>query len=258
MSAEILQLVSAARYLAIFIFVCCLPGLALSYLLFPPPRLDFLERLFIACSSSIALSSLLAVGLILLSGRFVLLVFSAAALLLTAIFFGLSQWRLHIAAAGNEANSSTDHAGKRQSIKPALLVVVLLVPIILFFPAQDLHEKYFLVDDQFAWLSSDITEFYISPQKVEIVLERIGNPQEEINIPLVIVNHNPEPVEYRIEIFNEDQITFEQSGISVSAGDAWHGNVSTPLLKSNHSSYIDIFLFARNSPNPVAQLRLWR
>jgi uncharacterized membrane protein len=257
MSVEIFQLVSAARYLAVFFIVCCMPGLALSYLLFPPSRLDFLERFFVACSSSVALSSLLAVWLILISGQFIPLIFAAGILLLTAIFSGLALWRKPRAENGIDSGLSPDPAGKRHFIKPVLLVAILITFSLIFLPALDSHEDLNPVHDKSLFSPSDITEFYISPTEVETVLESITDPQEETEIPLVIVNHNPEPVEYRIDIFNEDQKTLEQSGITVSAGDSWRGNVTTSLPKSDHSDCIDIYLFTTSSPHPIAQLRLW-
>jgi uncharacterized membrane protein len=257
MSTDLLQLVSTARYLVAFIFICCLPGLALSYLLFPPSRLNFLERLFIACSSSIALSSLLAAGMILLVGRLTPVYLAMGILVFTVVVSIAALRREYLSHHRNSsflrfALISTFLRTKPVWLSTAFIAFLLFFLFISFVPHTQISSL-----DQATSTTTGITEFYISPDSVDQVLASIHNTRRNIVIPLEIVNHNPENTPFRIEIRNRDQIFWEQSGIQVAVGETWRGTTTIPAQISKHAEYIDIFLYSNFSQEPVSKLRLW-
>jgi uncharacterized membrane protein len=256
MSAVLVPLSTFAQYIASFFFICCLPGLALSYLLFPPARLDRLERVWIACFSSIALSSLLASGLIIILGQFSPLYFFAGIVILTVGFAS--------AAVGRSYQIKNEHTGLSvisfslgvKSNKSLLLVVVLFVffLIALRIEIPGISNE---VDILPASIPSSITEFFISPQDVELVLESIKYPQTPIIIPLTIVNYSPEPKEFRIEIFMGKDKILEQSDVAVTARGVWQEPFIIFDNVLGHSESVNILLFERNVQEPISQLRLW-
>jgi hypothetical protein len=139
MSAEIFSLVIAYRYFVTFLFICFLPGLALSCLLFPLSRLNRLERIFISSSSSIALSSLLATALILLQNRLNPFNFAFSILTMTTIFFVASLWRTRKLNQGTESLTRAPHSARRQFGKPVWLVTVLILFSLFIFIAGNYH-----------------------------------------------------------------------------------------------------------------------
>ena len=255
MSAELGPLSIFTQHIVSFFFICCLPGLALSYLLFSPARLDKLERLWIAFSSSIALSSLLASGLIIILGQFSPMNFITGILILTIGFASAALWGIYLTK--NTLRSFISFVVSIKFSKQLLLVAVLFI-FLLFARLVEFPGTANQVDDLSASVPSGITEFYISPGELENILEDSIGSSSEIEIPLVIVNHNPGSMDYQITIINNDQNVYEKGGITVSSGDSWRGNVVVPRMENTSSPYFDIFLYANSNQVSVAQLRLWK
>lgn len=245
-----------AEYIISFFFICCFPGLALSYLLFPSARLEKVERFWIACLSSIALSSLLASGLIIILGHFAPMNFFAGIIILTLGFVLAAVWRKYQANDEEILQTLNLFSLSYKFNKPLMFVgvILLIFPLALsiVFPGRSNQENLLP-----ASVPLGITEFYISPQDVELVLESIKYPQTPIIIPLTIVNHSPEPKEFRIEFFIGKHKILEQSDLVVTAGGVWQepfiffDNVLGP------TESVNILLFERNVQEPISQLRLW-
>ena len=141
-----------------------------------------------------------------------------------------------------------------RSIVP--ITIFLIIPVI-FLEIFEFDIDSNLGGNQSYIFPSEITEFYIDPEQMDDILENAISSSSEIEIPLVIVNHNPETINYKIAIINENRTAYEKGGISVSSGDSWRGNVAVPRVIFKSSPYFDILLFANSTQLPVAQLRLW-
>lgn len=258
MPPEILLLVSVARNLASFLIICCLPGLAASYLLLPSTRLNPLERLFVACCSSIAISSLLAAGLILIHGQINPVNFFVGLLTLIAIFAAAALWRKYLDKLEIHLLSTFSPDIRRKFTNSRWLLAGLVIFSLSFLLVVKISRENDPIKDPSALVNSSITEFYVSPQVVEQVLESIGTSQGELEIPLEIVNHNPDIREFHIELLNGSEKISEKSEIIVAAGETWRGVLIVPGLISDNSDRIDILLFNTPSQKPVSQLRLWK
>jgi uncharacterized membrane protein len=257
MSAEIFSLVIASRSLVVFLFICLLPGLALSCLLFPPPQLDVLERIVVAVTSSIALSSLLATALILLQDQLKPLNFALSILILTANFSVAAIWRTRKINRSTRLISPVPISAWRRSAKPVWLVATLILLTLLMLIAGNYLWNPVPREELSAPEPSTITEFYISPQAMEKVLEGVRNPQSMLEIPLEIVNHDHELAEYRLEVLNDGQLIWNQTGIQVAGGGEWQCVVELELPDSNTITHLDIILYLDSSQDSLARLRIW-
>lgn len=258
MTAEILLLISVARNLASFLIICCLPGLAASYLLFPSTRLKPLERVFVACCSSIAISSLLAAGLILIHGQINPVNFFVGLLILIAIFSATALWRKYLDKLEIHLLSTFSPDIRRKFTNSRWLLAGLVIFSLSFLLVVKFSKENDPINDPSALVNSGITEFYFSPQVLEQVLVSTGTSQGELEIPLEIVNHNPDIREFRIELFNGSEKISEKSEIIVAAGETWQGVLIVPGLISNNSDHLDIHLFDTPSNRRISQLRLWK
>lgn len=258
MTAEILLLISVARNLASFLIICCLPGLAASYLLFPSTRLKPLERVFVACCSSIAISSLLAAGLILIHGQINPVNFFVGLLTLIAIFTAAALWRKYLDKLEIHLLSTFSPDIRRKFTNSRWLLAGLVIFSLSFLLVVQISRENDPIEDRSALVNSGVTEFYVSPQVVEQVLESIDTSQGEIEIPLEIVNHNPDMTEFRIELFSGSEKISEKTAIIIAAGETWQGVLTAPGLISNNSDHVDILLLNTPSQKPVSQLRLWK
>jgi len=255
MSPELISALSVARILAAFLFICCFPGFGLSYVLFTE-NLETLERIFIACSSSIALSSLLAALLIITQGTVDMFSFFIGLITLTTFFVGIATYRFILVKDTEDRFVQPFSQTKHKFSNPYLLVTILifLSPVILLVTGSLVIPEF--VENPLTSNSTNITEFYISPQKAELILENIHDHQGMVEIPLEIVNHNQESLEYRLEIKIDNQLRYKQEGIVVPAGEIWQGIAGISLPESSDSLSLDMHLYSESSQDLVAQLRL--
>jgi hypothetical protein len=144
------------------------------------------------------------------------------------------------------------------NLKSRRLLAGLVIFSLSFLLVVQISRKNDPIKDPSALVNSSITEFYVSPQVVEQVLESIGTPQGEIEIPLEIVNHDPDVREFRIELFSGSEKISEKTAIIIAGGETWQGVLTAPGLIPNNSDRIDILLFNTPSQKPVSQLRLWK
>jgi uncharacterized membrane protein len=255
MMPELISAFSVARILAAFMFICCFPGFGLSYVMFPE-NLEPLERAFIACSSSIALSSLFAALLIITQGMIDMFSFFVGLITLTAIFVVIAAYRFILVKDTEDRFAEPFSLTKYKLTNPYLLITILifLSPVILLVTSSSIIPEF--IENPLTSNSTNITEFYISPQKVESILENIHDHQGMVEIPLEIVNHNQKSLEYRLEIKTDNQLRYKQEGIVVPAGEIWQGNAGISLPESSDSLILDIHLYSESSQDLVAQLRL--
>jgi len=254
---EILLPVTFIQYVISFLFICCLPGLPLSYLFFPSSRLDYIERGMVMCFSSIAISSLLAGGLIIYLGQVTPMKFFACLVILTAGFTAAALWRVRPIKNDKNSFSLSIFPIRYQFNKPLLLVAAFLILIPFLLRLNPLWEFNFL-DDHDGPVLSGVTEFFISPENIEEVLGSISEPQIPIEVPINIDNQNPDQKEFRIELVIDGQKIYVQSDIEVAAWGTWHDSVTIPESFLIHSDHIDIFLFDKSIEEPISQLRLWQ
>lgn len=257
MNAEFLSLAILFRSLVSFLFICFLPGFALSCWLFPSPRLDKLERIFIASTSSIALSSLLATASILLQDQLRRFNFSLSILILTAIFSLAAIWRTRKINRFTSSISPNSISTWRRFAKSVWIVPALILLALPFLFAGKNPWNSALTEDISESRSSGITEFYISPQEVEKVLQGAQNPGGFLEIPLEIVNHNLDPAEYRLEILHGEQLIWKQTGIQVAGGGNWQDVVELKLPDLNTITHLDIILYLNYSHDSLVRLRIW-
>lgn len=252
MTAHIADLAAILQAAFSFLIVVFAPGFTLCLWLFPRGTLDRLERVFLSVTSSIALSSLVGFGLLrifgtLNAGSYVL----AVSLLIIVFAIGAlsrSLWRSHRRDASQRLVAHGESSPLRLRSEYLLVIPVAMILIISMRTLSPLP-----VNPSFA-----TSEFYISPQKLEQVLDMNLGGDGSLAVPVEIKNREGQEVTYRIETWADGKSKIgEIPEIAISSEAIWQGTIAIPSAASTELGFLDFRLFSSLRAYRVAELRLW-
>jgi len=229
------------------LFVLYVPGYTLSYWLFPRHTLDNLERVFVALTTSIALSSLVGFSLLRFWGQHQLLRFVLVMTILTIIFSIGGFWRNRSQVSKLFNHSFRPSFLLKFSHYLALLLILLLLVAIAISGAWLVYQP----------TTTGLIEFYIPPQNLPTLLKNPINPEGLLAIPVRITNQAASAVTCRVEARVDGQKMWELPGIVINTGETWQETITIPWLKSTKPSWVELDLFSNFSNTPTAQLLVW-
>jgi len=235
-----------------FLLVAFIPGLALSYWLFPGRELDYLDRFFIALAASVALSSLTGSMLALLPGGLNPLDFIVIIGLMIVVFvlgYFYRSRRKKPNAGSDPLTSLTTKPQARRSVGGGYLTWGIIVSVI----AITIHG----LADPSPFFKPKLTEFYFSSNFLKQLTVSPPKGEGRFAIPVQIANKEGQDMTYRVEAWAGDKKVGGQSGIKVQDGRVWPEAIIVDMSQANKSSFIDLKLFSNTTEAPIAQLRLW-
>lgn len=228
-----------------------LPGAMTVLLLFGRARFDGAERAFLVLSSSIAISSLVAVALAWSPGGLQAWSFTLAILVLSTLL-GLGAavrhgGRRHLRATLGEAAQWLGRWPRTLRWRSAELPLFLIALIVLVGIGLGRGES-----------STRVTEFYFPPEQLPVLLNQSAQPQTPLEVPLEIANGAAQAASFRIEVWSGDAKISERGDITVEAQGIGQTTVAVPAAATSEEHALEFRLFDMAQRDPVARLRLQR
>jgi len=229
-----------------------LPGNFAVRAVFPNNKFDRLEKCFFSIVISFAISSLTAVGILLNRGVLEPFTFIPTLFLVIIIFLCISwYWKF------SKRSQRVDTKPRRKIEAPVLdkmppmsSPMVFLILVIIAVVANG--AKYSIQDTPHG-----LTEFYISPDSYNALLEQNRVPGEEVQVPLEVMNREGKVMVYRVvAVSNELEVFFDQD-ITLESGKLWSGMVKLPAERAASLESLDLILYRGSSSEIVGQLKLW-
>jgi uncharacterized membrane protein len=226
----------------------------MSYCLFPGRTLDRLERFLVALATSVAISSLVGTILIYVTGNLQPSSFVPLLATLTAAF-AVSGYARSRHASGRQSGAKTASFGLSRlgaRVGPQHLVALLAAVACL------------AVAGKAAAVSTNqdpslpLTEFYISPQYLDEMVDAEPDSGGLLQVPVEIANRQGGPMTYRILVLADGRVPiWEGEQIAVEADHTLRQHLRVPLPDSQGTAYLDLHLIAEPGDTVLAQLRLW-
>ena len=235
-----------------FLLVTFIPGLVLSYWMFPDHTLDFIDRFFIAIAASVALSSLIGSVLAFLPYGLNPLNFVVVIGPMIIVFALGYFYRSRHKKPNPDSNQLTPPSVKPQVHRDewkGYLIWFMTVSVILIL----IHS----LADTSLFFRPKLTEFYFSSNFLKQLTVSPPKNEGQFAIPVQIANKEGQDRVYRVEAWTENAKIGEQSGIGVRDGKTWREVIIVDFSKLGGAPFIDLKLFSNTAEVPIAQLRLW-
>jgi uncharacterized membrane protein len=228
-----------------------LPGYALGMAVFPPGRLDGVERT--ALSFSLSVGAIVAAAPIMnlapegLTERTVVASISA----ITIGGVAVAWWRRReVGAPSTNEREDVDQVSRLNKDDVGQRVALIVVGLAVIAVASTLSRGA-------GGEQPTATEFFLlrAPGTSEGILERVvvGVPSA---IPLGITNHDPTGQTYRIVVRSPTERVGSRGPIVVAPGATWSGRVDFTLAKPARAVELQVLLYRETQRDPYRSLRL--
>jgi uncharacterized membrane protein len=241
------------RFLIACLVIAFLPGFAFQLMLFPRATFDRAERAFLIISTSVTISSLVAVALLWTPGGLQAWSFGLVIIVVT-VLLGVGAVVRH---GGRHAFRTTLRNATQMvvglpraliSSRGSIELPLFLVALVVLVGAASMRGE----------SSTRVTEFYFPPEQWSTLMAQLQQTQAQLEIPFEIGNGAAQPDVFRVEVWSNGAKLAERVDITVEAEATEQAKVVVPATDNTDAHALELRLYNSVQSDPVAQLRLGR